>query len=136
MQVVGVRTIEWLAALVTKIDRIDRIFRQVGAETELRHDRALQIIIAVDTHRVGVHGPAVGEAREAAHLPSHELLHILRGAFHNYAIVPPGWTGTLPADAARIDAPTGYVWIIGRTKTDGPPDYEAVRAIQCAPWIA
>ena len=36
----------------------------------------------------------------------------------------------LPKDTQRIDAPTPYVWIIGRTKTDGPPDYEAVRKIQ------
>jgi hypothetical protein len=50
----------------------------------------------------------------------------------NYALVPPGWSGTLPAEVARIDAPTTYVWIIGRTKTDGPPDYDAVRAIQAA----
>jgi hypothetical protein len=28
----------------------------------------------------------------------------------------------LPKDTQRIDAPTPYVWIIGRTKTDGPPD--------------
>jgi hypothetical protein len=34
----------------------------------------------------------------------------------------------LPANVTRIDAPTSYVWIIGRTKTDGPPDYEAVHA--------
>ena len=46
--------------------------------------------------------------------------------------MPPGWTGTLPGDVTRIDAPTSYVWIIGRTKTDGPPDYEAVHAIQNA----
>src|SRR5262245_43068734 len=38
----------------------------------------------------------------------------------NFAIVPPGWRGEIPSDFQRIDAPTPYVWIIGRTKTDGP----------------
>ena len=33
-------------------------------------------------------------------------------------------------DMVLINAPTPYVWIIGRTKTDGPPDYDAVHKIQ------
>jgi hypothetical protein len=48
----------------------------------------------------------------------------------NYLLVPPGWSDEVPADFTRIDAPTPYLWIIGRTKTDGPPDYEAVNKIQ------
>lgn len=48
----------------------------------------------------------------------------------NFLVTPPGWSGTVPAEFTRIAAPTPYVWIIGRTKTDGPGDYEAVRKIQ------
>jgi hypothetical protein len=48
----------------------------------------------------------------------------------NFALVPPGWDGTLPGDVERIDAPTPHVWIIGRTQTNGVKDYEAVHRIQ------
>jgi len=48
----------------------------------------------------------------------------------NFLVTPPGWNGTVPAGMTRISAPTAYVWIIGRTKTDGPPDYDAVHKIQ------
>ncbi|RUP08292.1 DUF1254 domain-containing protein [Hyphomicrobium sp.] len=58
----------------------------------------------------------------------------------NFVIVPPGWTPDkkgklidefkLPKDTELIDAPTPYIWIIGRTKTDGPADYDAVHEIQ------
>ncbi|WP_243374615.1 DUF1254 domain-containing protein [Microvirga solisilvae] len=36
----------------------------------------------------------------------------------------------LPASTQRIDAPTPYVWIIARTRTDGPSDYDAVHKVQ------
>ena len=48
----------------------------------------------------------------------------------NFLVTPPGWSGTVPDGMSRIDAPTPYVWIIGRTKTDGPADYDAVHKIQ------
>ena len=41
-----------------------------------------------------------------------------------------GWSGTIPSGVFRIDAPTPYFWIIGRTKTDGPDDYPAVYKVQ------
>jgi hypothetical protein len=48
----------------------------------------------------------------------------------NFAIVPPGWSGNLPQGLERIDAPTSYVWIIGRTQTNGVKDYPAVHKVQ------
>jgi len=37
----------------------------------------------------------------------------------NFLVTPPGWTGSVPEGMQQIKAPTSYVWIIGRTKTDG-----------------
>lgn len=48
-----------------------------------------------------------------------------------FVIAPQGWeVDDLPDGAQVIEAPTPYVWIIGRTKTDGPQDYDAVHKIQ------
>ncbi len=48
----------------------------------------------------------------------------------NYLVAPLSWSGKVPAGCTLIQAPTAYVWIIGRTKTDGPSDYPAVHKIQ------
>src|SRR5258705_3851910 len=57
-----------------------------------------------------------------------------------FLVTPPDWRPDLrdrfaeefklPKDTQRIEAPTPYVWLIGRTKTDGPADYPAVHKIQ------
>lgn len=48
----------------------------------------------------------------------------------NFLVTPRGWSGAVPSVLTQIEAPTPYVWIIGRTKTDGPSDYDAVHKIQ------
>ncbi|WP_223521156.1 DUF1254 domain-containing protein [Pseudomonas sp. GL-B-19] len=47
-----------------------------------------------------------------------------------FLVTPPGWTGTVPVGLSHLPAPTTFVWIIGRTKTDGEADYAAVHKIQ------
>jgi len=48
----------------------------------------------------------------------------------SYAIAAPGWTGSLPAGVQLVRATTPYVWIIGRTQTNGTADYPIVRRQQ------
>jgi hypothetical protein len=58
----------------------------------------------------------------------------------HFLVAPAGWRPDLreriveelrlPKGTQRIDAPTSHVWIIGRIKTDGPHDYDAVHEVQ------
>jgi hypothetical protein len=51
-------------------------------------------------------------------------------AAQHLVLVPPGYTGRTPVGTTRIEAPTPHVWVIGRTQTNGPADFEAVHAFQ------
>ena len=49
---------------------------------------------------------------------------VLTGGGHGgtYALVGPGWHGTVPKGAIRIDVPTPDAWLLGRTQVKGPAD--------------
>lgn len=46
------------------------------------------------------------------------------------AIAAPGWQGKLPANVTLVHSPTAIGWMIGRTQTNGKPDYDAVHQFQ------
>jgi len=47
----------------------------------------------------------------------------------SYAVVPPGFKGTLPAGVKRIQSPTSLVWVLGRTLVRDAADMPAVAAL-------
>lgn len=47
-----------------------------------------------------------------------------------FAIVGPGWRGSLPAGMTEVRAPTVVGWMIGRTQTNGPADFDSVHVFQ------
>ncbi len=47
----------------------------------------------------------------------------------SYAIVPPGFKGSLPAGVQRIQSPTNLVWALGRTLVQDAADMPAVAAL-------
>jgi hypothetical protein len=47
-----------------------------------------------------------------------------------YALVPPGWSGSLPAGVTRIAAPSNTVWLLGRTLVRSSSDLGAVKTVQ------
>ncbi len=51
----------------------------------------------------------------------------------SYLVVPPNFSGevaTSDADCVVIESPTMHVWVIGRTQTNGPSDYDVVGKFQ------
>ena len=51
-------------------------------------------------------------------------------AAQDFLVVWEGWSGEVPSAETVISAPTPYVWIIGRTQTNGPADYANVHKVQ------
>lgn len=55
-------------------------------------------------------------------------------AARSFLVTAPGWRGELPAAfreaGAHIEAPTRWLWVIGRILVDGPQDVQAVNALQ------
>ncbi len=47
-----------------------------------------------------------------------------------FLISGPGWRGIVLAGLTQLKSPTNMAWILGRTQTNGPADYDAVHAIQ------
>jgi hypothetical protein len=81
MQNISIRTIQWLACIVCKVERIDRVLWQVRAKTQLGDNRALQVVVAVNTHGVSVHRPAVFDTGHACDLPCHQRQGVLGSGF-------------------------------------------------------
>lgn len=61
----------------------------------------------------------------------------------SFALVPPGFSGDLPAGVRRIESPTPLVWLLGRTLVRGEADLPAVtdlmggyRATPLSRWAA
>ncbi|MEU0538562.1 DUF1254 domain-containing protein [Nocardia sp. NPDC005978] len=48
----------------------------------------------------------------------------------DYIITGPGYRGTVPDRVPVLNCPTPHAWIIGRTQTNGPADYDAVHRFQ------
>ena len=72
MDAIPIRSVERLAGFVGEIEWIDRVFRQVRSKAQTGNDRPLEIVIAVNAHRVGVHRPVVGDASKGGDLPFHQ----------------------------------------------------------------
>ena len=55
-----------------------------------------------------------------------------RNAARTFLVAGPQWTGKVPDGLELIKSPTRFVWIIGRTQTNGVADYDNVHKVQDA----
>lgn len=57
---------------------------------------------------------------------------VLTGGGHGgtFAFVGPGWHGTIPKGAVRIDVPTPDAWLLGRTQVKGPSGLTAAVGVE------
>lgn len=55
-----------------------------------------------------------------------------RNTGRTFLVVGPQWSGKVPNGLEVIKSPTRYVWIIGRTQTNGVADYDNVHKVQDA----
>jgi hypothetical protein len=53
-----------------------------------------------------------------------------RNTARTFLVVGPAWSGTVPSGMEVIKSPTRYVWIVGRTQTNGKADYGNVHKLQ------
>lgn len=53
-----------------------------------------------------------------------------RSVARHFLLSSPAWQGEVPKGLELIRSPTRYVFIIGRTQTNGPADYDAVHQVQ------
>ncbi|MEI3852074.1 MULTISPECIES: DUF1254 domain-containing protein [Ensifer] len=53
-----------------------------------------------------------------------------RNMAREFLVVGPQWSGSAPDGLELIRSPTRYVWMIGRTQTNGAADYESVHKVQ------
>ena len=72
--------------------------------------------------------PFAGSSSSHDSLPFHTGLS--RRPFTRPLLTQGGHLSRTADGFTQIKAPTPYVWIIGRTKTDGPADYDAVHKVQ------
>ncbi len=85
--------------------------------------RRFAVALAGDRARLGVDADRYSLIVSDSH---RLLLAGLSGALRKILDV----IGTVPPGMNRIDAPTPFVIVIGRTKTDGSADYNSVHKIQ------